>query len=294
MALVGKRKKLNETAKDLAQGASRNPDTSQSSAAGNPWLIRGLGAALFLAGWAYFTLGDFGTARFFVDTLVFVALGAFAFIAAEHLQRETLALEKKLRLGLIMRNMELEGMATRDELTRLFTRQHFFSRLERELETAKGSERAVSVLVIDLSGMREINDTYGHRIGDGVLAAFGLFLLEQARASDVPARIGGDEFAIILPDTAESAATAAVNRLQQALDKAGEFEEGRVSIKLAATVAASGYPWGADSVDGIIREASRAARAQAAPVATPGSSAPTNGSAENGAETSGHTDSFTR
>ena len=218
-------------------------------------LMRGLGAALLLAGWAYFTLPRFGSAMFFADTIVFLILGAYAFVAAYTARRETVALEKKLRLTLIMRNMELEGGATRDDLTHLFNRGHFFDRLERELQTAKGVQRSLSVVIVDLNGINEINRNHGYRTGDKVLASFGRFLLDQARASDVPARIGGDKFAVILPDTAEPAANAAVNRLLQALDKLPEFEAGDAEIKLTARAAASGYPWDADTVDSIVHGA---------------------------------------
>jgi len=221
----------------------------------NVWLMRSLGAALLLGGWAYFTLEHFGSAMFFADTIVFIILGAYAFAAAYLARNETVALEKKLRLSLIMRNMELEGSATRDDLTHLFNRGHFFDRLERELQTAKGVHRPLSLVFVDLNGIKEINREHGHRTGDKVLASFGRFLLDQARASDVPARIGGDKFAVILPDTAEPAANAAVNRLLQALDKLLEFEAGDVSIKLTARAAASGYPWDADTVDGIVQRA---------------------------------------
>jgi diguanylate cyclase (GGDEF)-like protein len=224
-------------------------------------LMRGLGAALLIGGWAYFTLPRFGSAMFFADTVVFLILGSYAFVAAYTARRETIALEKKLRLSLIMRNMELEGGATRDALTHMFNRGHFFDRLERELQTAKGVRRPLSVVVVDLNGIEEINRNHGYRTGDKVLASFGKFLLDQARASDVPARIGGDKFAIILPDTAEPAANAAVNRLLQALDKLPEFETADVSIKLTARAAASGHPWDADTVDTILHRATEKSHA---------------------------------
>ncbi len=237
----------------------------------NLWLMRCLGAALFIAGWAYFTLPHFGSPRFFLDTLVFTALGGHAFFVAHNARRDTMSLEKRLRLGLIMRNMELESMATRDNLTHLFNRRHLFERLERELETARGFQRPLSVLVIDLNGMKEINHTHGHRIGNKVMAGFGRFLADQARASDVPARIGGDEFAVILPDTSEQAARSAANRLLQALDKTTVLEENDVTVRLTVSVGVSGFPWAADTVDEIMRTADRSMlahkRGQEAPVA---------------------------
>ncbi len=255
---------MSETATKTSNEAPLDAD--QSAALRNvkrrAWLVRVLGAALLLACWAYFALPNLGSVGFFLDTLVFLALGAYAFLTALNARRETVALEKKLRLSLIMRNMELEGMATRDDLTHLFGRRHFFDRLDRELQTAKGFQRPLSLLVIDLNGMKETNDAHGHRVGDKVLEAFGRFLAEQARASDVPARIGGDEFAVILPDTNEQAARSAVNRLLQALDKTPAFEGNGVSVKLTAAVGASGYPWGAETVDEMIRLAGDSLEAQ--------------------------------
>jgi diguanylate cyclase (GGDEF)-like protein len=222
----------------------------------NVWVIRGIGALLIIAAGVYFTIPHLGSPRFFADLLVFAGLGAFGVVAGYSARRHTISLEKKLRLALIMRNMELENMATRDHLTHLFNRRHFFDRLEREMQNAKGFERPISVLMIDIDGMREINASHGHRVGDLVLAAFGKFLLEQARASDLPARIGGDEFAIILPDAAEGAAQSAVNRLQTALEKTTVFEREDLSIKITAAIGLAGYPWNAETDDEVIRKAS--------------------------------------
>jgi diguanylate cyclase (GGDEF)-like protein len=237
-----------------------------------------VGAGLLIAGWAYFALPHFGSAQFFLDTLVFCAFGAYAFMAAYNARSDTVALEKKLRYSLIRRNMELESMTMRDDLTHLFSRRHLFDRFERELQTAKASGRALSVLVIDLNGMEQINASHGYQAGDKVLAAFGRFLADHARGSDVLARIDGDEFAVLMPGADEAAATAAVTRLLTALEKANLFQENDISLQLTASIGRCGYPWGAASVDEIMRTTresmSTDKREQNALVAAAGSTTP--------------------
>jgi diguanylate cyclase (GGDEF)-like protein len=222
---------------------------------GRIWLMQAAGAGLLIAGWAYFALPHFGSAQFFLDSLVFCVFGTYAFIAAYNARRETVALEKKLRYSLIRRNMELESMTTRDDLTHLFSRRHFFDRFERELQTARAAGRALSVLLIDLKGMEQINTKHGHTVGDKVLAAFGRFLADHARGSDVPARIDGDEFAVLMPAADERAADAAVTRIVTALEKSPLFEQHDVSLTVSASVGRSGYPWGAGGLDEIMHNA---------------------------------------
>jgi diguanylate cyclase (GGDEF)-like protein len=220
------------------------------------WILRFVGGGLLLAGWlAVAVLLARSLAEFGIVSAVFAALGCYAFTAAAVARRISVDVEKKLRLALLVHNIELENMAMRDDLTQLFSRRHFFERIERELETARGFDRPLSIILIDLDGLKAVNDAYGHLAGDKALAGFGRFLLNQTRGSDVPARIGGDEFAIILPDTSENAAQVAVRRLTEALATADLIDDDDLVLHLTASVGVGGYPWGGDTVDAIIQQA---------------------------------------
>ncbi len=226
------------------------------------WSLRLVGGVFLLAGWSVVSLHDYGTIRFVFDTLVFAGLAAYAFLAAAFGRRVAVNLEKKLRLQLLVHNMELENMAMRDDLTQLFNRRYLFDRLDRELQTARGFQRSLTVLTIDVDSLKTLNDTYGHRMGDKALANFGRFLLNHTRATDVPARIGGDEFAIILPDTSKRGGCTMMERLSRALEKIHIIDEDGITLRLSASIGMAGYPWAGDSVDAIMQEADASMYAQ--------------------------------
>jgi len=206
-------------------------------------------------GWLVASLKDLGETMFFADTAVFFILALYAFTAAAVSRRRAVNEEKRLRLRLLVHNMELENMAMRDELTQLFNRRYLFERLERELQTAKGFQRPLAFIAVKVTSMEHINHTYGYAAGDQLLAAFGRFLLEFTRATDIPSRMSGNKFGIILPDTSKRGAHTMVERLTQSLATLPLLEERGLSAAVVASFGVCGYPWGGDNVDAIVQDA---------------------------------------
>jgi len=107
--------------------------------------------------------------------------------------------------------------ATRDFLTGLYNRQYAMPRAEMELARATRKPAPVCVLMLDIDHFKQVNDTYGHDGGDQVLKSFAQLLTRTVRQQDLVARIGGEEFFIMLPDTDLPGAQRMANRLLQAL-----------------------------------------------------------------------------
>lgn len=114
----------------------------------------------------------------------------------------------------ISRDVALETSHT-DFLTKLPNRRHCFGFLERTLTLAHAQNRDLSVAMIDLDFFKSVNDDFGHDAGDTTLCRFANVLRDNLRASDLVARIGGEEFMIIWPDAALSFALNALKRLQE-------------------------------------------------------------------------------
>jgi diguanylate cyclase (GGDEF)-like protein len=193
------------------------------------------------------------TAGFLIAVSAFAALEILGFASVYVSRRRLEESQRRCQARLFIRNLELQDMAMRDDLTQLFNRRYFYSRLERELDQARNFQRPLAVVVLDVDHLKAVNDTHGHKAGDLLLATVGKLLVQHTRTCDLPARIGGDEFGILMPETDKSAAFAVAKRLQRALESASVFEENGKRLKLSMSLGVSGYPWGGDDVDAIVQ-----------------------------------------
>lgn len=112
----------------------------------------------------------------------------------------------------------LTWLATTDTLTGLANRRHFTALLEAEIQRWQRSGQPAALLMLDLDFFKRVNDTWGHAVGDEVLRHFATVLRGALRRIDVPGRVGGEEFAILLPDTSEEDALAAAERLRASVE----------------------------------------------------------------------------
>ena len=125
-----------------------------------------------------------------------------------------------------------------DPLTLLHNRRHVDTRLPAEIQRARRSGRPLSVVMLDLDHFKKINDTYGHETGDTVLCAVSDRMRAASRASDVLARIGGEEFLAILPDTRLGQAVKVAERIRRAVCASPvETHAGAVEVTVSAGIA---------------------------------------------------------
>jgi diguanylate cyclase (GGDEF)-like protein len=125
---------------------------------------------------------------------------------------------------------EARQLADLDSLTGLHNRRYFYETLAREVDRAQRYQRRLSLVIVDVDGFKEINDRIGHLAGDAVLAEIADRIRQVVRSADIPCRVGGDEFAVIVPEVEVGQARQLVGRIQRAVSAQPIARAGRVRV----------------------------------------------------------------
>jgi diguanylate cyclase (GGDEF)-like protein len=151
----------------------------------------------------------------------------------------TQQLEQRVRdrtVELSEANAQLEVLAMTDALTGLANRRHFGDQLAREVTRCAEAGKPVALVTMDIDHFKAINDQYGHPAGDAVLRRVAMLLEEQVRGSDLLARVGGEEFAVLAVEAAVSEASLLGERLRACIEQAGPLPAGRTSVPVTISV----------------------------------------------------------
>jgi len=151
--------------------------------------------------------------------------GADEYLVKPVHERELLA-RVKAALRIADYQKKLSRLATTDALTGLVNRRKFEELLREETTRAHRYKRPLSLLVIDVNDFKKVNDRYGHARGDRILQGVAEMIRAGVRTTDIPARIGGDEFAVILPEIDSSSAATVAGRLRAAAASDEKLWEG--------------------------------------------------------------------
>jgi diguanylate cyclase (GGDEF)-like protein len=143
-----------------------------------------------------------------------------------------------------------------DSLTKVYNRAYYLSQIPLELERARRSEVPLTIVFADLDKFKTVNDTYGHPAGDAVLSMVARRLQEELRRIDHICRMGGEEFALILPDTSQEAAQEVMGRLLESkFSTAVLFKGETVEITVTFSYGAVTFPAGGSDPDQLYRKA---------------------------------------
>jgi diguanylate cyclase (GGDEF)-like protein len=151
-----------------------------------------------------------------------------------------------------------EALSVTDDLTRLYNSRYMNLSLRRETKRAVRTGRTLSLLFIDMDGFKAVNDTYGHLYGSRALVEAAAVIRGSARETDVVARFGGDEFAVILPETDSEGAIMVAERIRDRIAAHSFLTADRLDVRLTASVGIATLPDVAASAEELVQAADRA------------------------------------
>jgi diguanylate cyclase (GGDEF)-like protein len=168
------------------------------------------------------------------------------------LEPASVALDNALQL------QRAQELSVTDDLTKLYNSRYLNQVLRREAKRASRSGRPLSLLFIDLDGFKSVNDTHGHLFGSRVLVEAAAVIRGSARETDVVSRFGGDEFALVLPDTGADGAYAVGARIRERVAAHIFLADDGLNIRLSCSVGVATLPDVAGSAEELMHAADKA------------------------------------
>lgn len=174
---------------------------------------------------------------------------SFRVAALDYLSTKT----SRLRQVRLIAKPELDNILSFvnvDEIAGVFNRRYFNEVLRHEVGRSRRYGSALSLLVLDIDDFKGINDTFGHLTGDGVLRKMGRLLWQQTRESDTVCRFGGDEFAVVLPQTRQEDAFGLAERMRGKVNSMLRHEEGDYDVTVS--IGGASFPEGCDEAEELV------------------------------------------
>ncbi|MBN2407533.1 MAG: sensor domain-containing diguanylate cyclase [Elusimicrobia bacterium] len=151
-------------------------------------------------------------------------------------------------------NARMYELAITDGLTGLYIKRYFLRHMHKEFEKAKRYGRALSLVFIDIDNFKDFNDTNRHQVGDQALIHISKLILQSTRAADLCARYGGDEFVVMMPETAGRKASVLAERLRKNIEET-VFTHNRCDYGMTVTIGVAEYSDNMETFDDLINMA---------------------------------------
>ena len=154
---------------------------------------------------------------------------------------------------------KIEKLAITDGLTKVYNHRYFYKRIEEEAERCKRYQCAYSIIMLDLDYFKRFNDKYGHRAGDSALYNVARIIKESTRAIDVVSRYGGEEFAVVLPETETASAKMVAERIRKSInDSYFSVSDSQPPVHITVSIGVATSPYDSSGINELIEFADKA------------------------------------